>query len=146
MHTNTIEKLGKAKDQFRQHRLESRLERTQEEAERLREENRALAEALEETRDERGDLLESLEKSVGKKKRGPRIFRWIVVGGAAYLLGAKAGRKRYDQFQAWFRNTWNKVAPGRDFDFEEITENAGHAVDEGVRAAKETAEKIKKTA
>jgi len=65
----------------RRRRLRHKLEATHDELEREREARRALA-----------DVLENIEG----RRRSRGILRLLIVGGAAYLLGSRAGRERYD--------------------------------------------------
>lgn len=87
-------------------RLEHTLEDTRQDNERLRAENRAL---LDETRRERGELervFDALERFAANDGRRPSRIRrgtaLVVAAGGAYVLGAKAGRERFDQISAWW--------------------------------------------
>jgi hypothetical protein len=68
---------------------------------RLDEQVDALRAELEREREARKDQADRLKKIEGltNPRRGS-MFRWMVIGGGAYLLGAKAGRTRYEQIMA----------------------------------------------
>jgi hypothetical protein len=58
---------------------------------------------LDRERDDRDEILDALKgkpQTVVKKKRGG-LLRMIVIGGGAYVLGARAGRERYNQLRDW---------------------------------------------
>jgi DNA-binding MarR family transcriptional regulator len=98
--TDRVSDLG---DRARDRMMESRLDTMDRENDRLKHEVRMLRDDLQE---ERGSLQRALDalrrdehvtvETKAPKRRG-RILRLIAVGGGAYLLGAKAGRERYDQ-------------------------------------------------
>ena len=69
----------------RRRRLREKLDNTNEELEREREARRALAEVLE---------------KIDHRRRSRGFLRLVIIGGAAYLLGSRAGRERYDQIIA----------------------------------------------
>lgn len=69
----------------RRRRLHEKLDSTNEELEREREARRALAEVLE---------------KIDHRRRSRGFLRLVIIGGAAYLLGSRAGRERYDQIMA----------------------------------------------
>jgi hypothetical protein len=69
----------------RRRRLREKLDNTNEELEREREARRALAEVLE---------------KIDHRRRSRGFLRLVIIGGAAYLLGSRAGRERYDQIMA----------------------------------------------
>jgi vacuolar-type H+-ATPase subunit I/STV1 len=70
-----------------------------------------------ETRQELSQLLEKMEDA--NMSNGHPILRMLVVGGVAYVLGAKAGRGRYEQI----------VAKGR-----ELRDQLRGAIDDGAEA------------
>ncbi|HXF71157.1 MAG TPA: hypothetical protein VNO79_00925 [Actinomycetota bacterium] len=105
-------KLSEMRTRIRERRLSDRVEDAGRESERLRAEVRLLRQELDQERGSRERLLSLLERLAGGRsvevKRVPRkrggMLRAIVVGGIAYLLGAKAGRERYQQIVARWRN------------------------------------------
>jgi hypothetical protein len=54
-----------------------------------------------EARQEQAELLKRLDGRGKSRARG--TLRLLIVGGGAYLLGAKAGRVRYEQIMARWR-------------------------------------------
>jgi cell division septum initiation protein DivIVA len=74
--------------------------------EKLSRENDQLREELEELRHdldaEHGRTKETLD-ALSKAKR-PGRMKWLVLAGGAYVLGAKAGRARYEQMKGWMRS------------------------------------------
>jgi cell division septum initiation protein DivIVA len=74
--------------------------------EKLMKENDELREAVDELRqdldEEHGRSKETLQ-ALSKSKR-PGRMKWLVLAGGAYVLGAKAGRARYEQIKGWTRS------------------------------------------
>jgi cell division septum initiation protein DivIVA len=74
--------------------------------EKLSKENDELREAVDELRrdldEEHGRSKETLQ-ALSKSKR-PGRMKWLVLAGGAYVLGAKAGRARYEQIRGWTRS------------------------------------------
>lgn len=100
--STTTERLG---DRLRERRSNRRIEHLDEENQRLRTELGSMRTLLDHERADRSEILgvlKSQPKTVVKKKRGG-LFRVIIVGGGAYLLGSRAGRERYDQILEWGR-------------------------------------------
>jgi hypothetical protein len=91
------------------HRLrEAKLEKADRERDRLRTENQLMRERIEHTDEELFralDAIDDLAKSDGTSARKPRkhrIRRLFVLGaaaGSAYVMGAKAGRERYESLR-----------------------------------------------
>jgi hypothetical protein len=80
---------------------------------RLRIENRALQEENRRERVELDRALDALERLTGKGERRRPLGRVAVIAvaaGAAYVLGAKAGRERFDQISAWWARARTQVA------------------------------------
>jgi hypothetical protein len=83
---------------------------------RLRDEVSHLKTRLEDERSETEDLKDALRSSpkvVKVKKRGG-FLRVVVIGGAAYVLGTRAGRERYDQLLEWTRSMRSKMERNAD--------------------------------
>jgi hypothetical protein len=78
---------------------------------RLRDEVSHLKTRLEDERTETEDLKDALRSSpkVVKVKKRTGLFRVLVIGGAAYVLGTRAGRERYDQLVEWARSMRSKM-------------------------------------
>jgi hypothetical protein len=83
---------------------------------RLRDEVSHLKTRLEDQRTETEDLKDALRSSpkVVKVKKRTGFFRVLVIGGAAYVLGTRAGRERYDQMVEWARSMRSKVERKED--------------------------------
>jgi cell division septum initiation protein DivIVA len=75
--------------------------------EKLMRENDELREAVDELRhdldEEQGRSKETLQ-ALSKSKRRPGRMKWLVLAGGAYVLGAKAGRARFEQIKGWTRS------------------------------------------
>jgi hypothetical protein len=94
------------------HRMrEARLEKADRERDRLRTENQLMRERIEHTDEELSralDAIDDMAKADGKAQRKPRkhrIRRLFVLGaaaGSAYVMGAKAGRERYESLRRWW--------------------------------------------
>lgn len=112
---NMTHRVGEAADRLQRRRLEMKtdsLDRTNDDLER---ELRATRTQLEQERSTREQLLDALtsvpagkEKVVVKKRRG-RLLRTIVIGGGAYVLGARAGHERYEQIKGWAASMRDRV-------------------------------------
>jgi FtsZ-binding cell division protein ZapB len=98
-------KLSEMRTRVRERRMSDRVEDADHENERLRTEVRLLRQELDQERGSRERLLSLLERMAGGRsvevkqrvsKRGG-MLRTLVLGGAAYVLGTRAGRERYHQ-------------------------------------------------
>lgn len=71
---------------------------------RLRRHVDVLQTELDREREGREELLDLMRKegAMSNARRGGAM-KLLIVGGVAYVLGAKAGRQRYDQIVAWAR-------------------------------------------
>ncbi|HEX6230433.1 MAG TPA: hypothetical protein VF029_01830 [Actinomycetota bacterium] len=104
-----LERVRGLKDEARLRTLDARMSRADRDRDRLRLENEALRERLQAAAEERSrwlDTIEGLSRTRGAKPRG-RLGRIVVLVGAAgsaYVLGAKAGRERYEQIRTWWRD------------------------------------------
>jgi cell division septum initiation protein DivIVA len=79
--------------------LDRRVDKLSKENERLREAVGELREDLDEAQGRSKETLAALSKT-----RRPGRMKWIVLAGGAYVLGAKAGRARYEQLKGWARS------------------------------------------
>jgi len=98
----TMERLG---DRVRERRSSRRIENLDEENHRLRTELGSMRSLLDHERADRNEILDALKgqpRTVVKEKRGG-LFRVIIIGGGAYVLGSRAGRERYEQIIEWGR-------------------------------------------
>ena len=89
----------------RERMMGTRLERVDRENERLRTEAAMLREELGRERAGEADLRETLRASAKGKtvkvRKGNGPVRMLLVVAGAYILGAKAGRERYEQIVSW---------------------------------------------
>lgn len=106
-------------DKARERRMESRLDKVDRENDRLKHEVRLLRDDLQEERSALQQALDALRRdehvtvqTKAPKRRG-RFLRAAVIGGGAYLLGARAGRERYDQIVEKARD-WKRAAMHED--------------------------------
>ena len=83
---------------------------------RLRDEVSHLRTRLDDERTEMDDLRDALKSSpkVVRVTKRTGFFRLAVVGGAAYLLGTRAGRERYERFVGWVRSMRSKMERSTD--------------------------------
>jgi septal ring factor EnvC (AmiA/AmiB activator) len=84
---------------------EDRNDKMSRDIERLKVQNEALRDELERDRGRLSELLDTLGDSTHPKVKKHRMRRLIMLtsaAGAAYVMGAKAGRQRYDQLRSWF--------------------------------------------
>jgi len=83
---------------------------------RLRDEVSHLRIQLEDERTATHDLKDVLRSGprVVKVKRRGGLLRLAVVGGAAYIVGTKHGRERYDQIAGWVRSMRSKLERNAD--------------------------------
>jgi hypothetical protein len=111
------------------HRREAtRLESLDRQNMRLRDEVSHLRTRLDDDRTEMDDLKDALKSSpkVVTVKKRTGYLRLAVVGGAAYLLGTRAGRERYDRFVDWIRSMRSKMERGADETDETATADLEH--------------------
>lgn len=92
--------MQEAKSMVKERFLDRRVEKLSKENDRLREAVGELRQDLDEAQDRSKETLAALSK----KTRRPGRMKWIVLAGGAYVLGAKAGRARYDQLKGWARS------------------------------------------
>jgi hypothetical protein len=97
-------------DRVRERRTTTKIQDLDRENHELRTEMRSLRAELDRQRSDRDELMDALKARrvtrVTKKRGG--LVRTVVVGGGAYLLGAKAGRERYEQAMEWFHKMRNR--------------------------------------
>jgi hypothetical protein len=101
-----MERTNERRRTFMKDRLEHKLDDAMRDRVRLEEANDRLQAELERDAKERDQMWAALEK--GMRPQTSRLRRLMVLGvgaGAAYVVGAKAGRERYDQIMAWLDRT-----------------------------------------
>jgi hypothetical protein len=106
MDLDTSTTMSKMADRWRSTRTARRADRLDEENDRLRTELRMTRSQLERERDRQRSVLDALNRASERKTKvtaKPRggFLRLILVGGAAYIFGTKAGRDRYEQIRSW---------------------------------------------
>ncbi|MGH2680129.1 MAG: hypothetical protein ACRDG8_06530 [Actinomycetota bacterium] len=94
--------MHEAKSMVKERLMDRRIDKLTQENDKLRE---AVGELREDLDDAQGRSKETL--AALSKTRRPGRLKWLVLAGGAYVLGAKAGRARYDQLKEWVRS----VAP-----------------------------------
>jgi hypothetical protein len=95
-------RLGSLKSSVKERATDAKLEKVERQNEGLERENELLKtkfEAAHEDRKRLLDALESLDTQKAPKKRRGGFLRMVVAGGVAYVLGARAGRERYEQIR-----------------------------------------------
>jgi len=101
-------------DRIQEKRLHGKVEELDKENTRLRAQVQVLSGDLKHERDEHEELVDLLKarptKETVKMKRKGGLLRVLAIGGAAYVLGAKAGKERYDQIKGWFTNMRERAA------------------------------------
>ncbi|HYJ61265.1 MAG TPA: hypothetical protein VE032_07375 [Actinomycetota bacterium] len=102
--TGTAERLQLTGMRLREQRAEMRAGRADRRTERLNHRVDALQNELDREREAREELVDLVRHEAldGASRRGGTIAL-LAVGGVAYLLGAKAGRARYEQVASWIR-------------------------------------------
>jgi cell division septum initiation protein DivIVA len=100
------EPMREARSMVKERWLDRRVDKLARENDRLRSEVEELRHDLDETQDRSSQTIKQLAKS-----RRPGRMKWLVLAGGAYVLGAKAGRARYEQIRGWARSV-----SGRDGD------------------------------
>ena len=101
------DRIGNLRDGVHGRRLEGKLNDAQRENVRWKTEARVLRD---EVRDDHGDLskvLSAIEQSNARQPRHRlrRIVTLVAAAAGAYVMGAKAGRQRYDEISA----AWHKM-------------------------------------
>jgi len=91
--------LGDRTGRMRERFLSVRLGNLDRQNDKLRNEVSALHSQLDHEREEHEELRDALRS---KPKAG--FVRVLLIGGGAYLLGAHAGRERYDEVLRWARS------------------------------------------
>ena len=100
--------MKEAKSMVKERWLDHRLEKLSQQNDDLRDEVDTLRHDLDEERDRSKETLVALSKS----RRRPGRLKWLVLAGGAYVMGAKAGRARYDQIREWARSIAQRDGDG----------------------------------
>jgi len=102
--------LGDRTGRVRERLLSARLGNLDRQNERLRNEVSVLHSQLDHEREEHEELRDALRskpKEVKVRKSG--FVRVVLIGGGAYLLGARAGRERYEEIERWARSMRDRM-------------------------------------
>ena len=91
--------MHEAKSMVKERFLDRRVEKLSKENDKLREAVGELRQDLDDAQDRSKETLAALTKT-----RRPGRMKWLVLAGGAYVLGAKAGRGRYEQLKGWARS------------------------------------------
>ena len=93
-----------ARNSFTRKRLEHNLDRVREDNSELSIEKKALEERSRQDRDEIDRILGALERvsAKGRRHRVRGLAALTLAAGGAYVMGAKAGRERFDQIKGWW--------------------------------------------
>ena len=101
-----MERANDKRRMYQRDRLEHKLDDTLRDNTRLEQANELLKAELEREDRERDHIWRTMDKTIGgNRRRGSRLRSLMVFGagvGAAYVVGAKAGRGRYDEIVAWW--------------------------------------------
>jgi hypothetical protein len=122
---------------------EDRNEKMARDIERLKVQNDALREEIDRDRSRLSELLDTLGDTTSPKVKKHRIRRIITLtsaAGAAYVMGAKAGRERYNQIRTWFDDMRGK---GQGMWESDTVQTGVGNVQEGVANAKDAIVDVK---
>jgi hypothetical protein len=108
-----------AKSMVKERLLDRRVDKLSKENERLREAVGELRQDLDEAQGRSKETLEALSKT-----RRPGRMKWLVLAGGAYVLGAKAGRARYEQIKGWTRSVTRQDGDGTTADGTGLSDQA----------------------
>jgi len=96
--------LGDRTGRMRERFMSAKLGNLDRQNDRLRNEVSVLHSQLDHEREEHEELRDALRSKPEVKVRKTGFFRVLLIGGGAYLLGAHAGRERYDEAVRWGRS------------------------------------------
>lgn len=105
------ELMGRSIEQVRDRRVSKKLDMLGKEHRRLKAEIEATRGELERERHDRADQVRKVEDRARAKEkgRGGSLLRLTAVGVGAYLMGARAGRERYDVIMSKLRTGDGRV-------------------------------------
>ena len=114
MKLGTSNKATALADHWRASHNAKRVDRLDEENDRLRAELRMTRSQLGREREREQDVLDALNRASERKTKvtaKPRggLLRLVIVGGTAYVFGTKAGRDRYEQIRSWFSSMKDRL-------------------------------------
>ena len=97
-----VDRMGDARDRIRRERSAREMEDVRRENQRLKAEARVLEDELQQDRGDVERLLSVIERTSGTEASERRFGRFVAlatVATGAYVMGAKAGRERYDEIR-----------------------------------------------
>lgn len=146
-------------ESVRNRRAEDRNDRMEQDLDHLRVENEALRDEVHRDQERLMKLLGSIERqTAGRGSKPHRIRRFVTLtaaAGGAYIVGAKAGRERYEQIrQRWlqlrdrdavsdFRDAADQLVDRAGQTVETAADRASAAVQEASRKATATIEEAR---
>jgi hypothetical protein len=122
------DRMGHMRDQMHGRRIEGKLDNSQQENLRLKTEARALHDQLRDDRSDLSKVLSAIERSNARPPRH-RLRRFVTLAaaaGGAYVMGAKAGRQRYDDI----RDGWRRMARNGRSRVQDMRNRADGVIDE----------------
>jgi hypothetical protein len=117
LHMKQPTTVKEAKSMVKERWLDHRVEKLSKENDDLRE----AVEGLREDLDDAQGLSKETLAALSKNKRRPGRMKWLVLAGGAYVLGAKAGRARYEQIAGWARSVSKPNGNGTTVDVTDTT-------------------------
>jgi cell division septum initiation protein DivIVA len=108
-----------AKSMVKERWLDHRVEKLSRENDELRDAVDELREDLDDAQGRSRETLAALSKT-----RRPGRMKWLVLAGGAYVLGAKAGRARYEQITGWARSVTQPNGNGTTVDVTDTPKKA----------------------
>ena len=138
MKLGTSNKATALADHWRASHNAKRVDRLDEENDRLRAELRMTRSQLEREREREQDVLDALNRASERKTKvtaKPRVgvLRLIIVGGTAYVFGTKAGRDRYEQIRGWVSSMKDRFTDSVDTTSPGIGPKANPLTESGIR-------------
>ncbi len=114
----------------KQRLAERHAEALERENDRLKVENSSLREQTDQDRDRIERILDSLDDvtTAPKRHRLRRLMTLSIAAGGAYVMGAKAGRERYEQIRNWWADRRTQGIDRMNEWGEDVTSRAGGAM------------------
>lgn len=127
------DKMEHVRDQVRQHRAHEKLDHLRQENRQLETETRMLRGERDDHRGDLAKLMGSLERTsqAGTQHRLRRLATLTTVAVGAYVLGAKAGRDRYESIRSFLQKA---VRTGRSA-FDSALDRTDEAIDSALVAS-----------
>jgi hypothetical protein len=137
-----------ARDSARQRMSEAKMDRATRELDELRFENRMLRDELDESRSERKQFIDLLEKmpTGNHTKRRYKLLRMVAMGGAVYAVAAKSGW--LERAKDWWHrmqgrgDEWSSELESKSSG---MTHRVGDTIEHTGRTIKQTGRKLEET-